>query len=168
MIINTRRSIRSYSNKEVKDEHITEILKAAMQAPSARCQMPWEFLVCKDKQKLIKCAEEFPNSKMAKEASFVIVFMTNKSNLKTPQMYPQDLSSAVTLSLIKARELNIGSCWCGVYPHEDRINTVRRVFNVYEEYLEPFAVVTFGYPNSDEEFKYIDRFDEKKVHYEEI
>ena len=168
MIINTRRSIRSYSNKEVKDEHITEILKAAMQAPSARCQMPWEFLVCKDKQKLIKCAEEFPNSKMAKEASFIIVFMTNKSNLKTPQMYPQDLSSAVTLSLIKARELNIGSCWCGVYPHEDRINTVRRVFNVYEEYLEPFAVITFGYPNSDEEFKYIDRFDAKKVHYEEI
>ena len=94
--------------------------------------------------------------------------MTNKSNLKTPQMYPQDLSSAVTLSLIKARELNIGSCWCGVYPHEERIKTVRDVFNIHEEYLEPFAVVTFGYPNSDEEFKYIDRFDVKKVHYEEI
>ena len=55
-LIGTRRSIRRYNGKKVPKEEINEILKAAMQAPSARCQMPWEFLVVEDKKKLEKCA----------------------------------------------------------------------------------------------------------------
>lgn len=168
MIINTRRSVRSYSSKAVSDDDILKILKAAMQAPSARNQKPWEFLVCKDRAKLDFCGNELANIKMAKEANFAIVFLANKSNLLTPGMYPQDLASSVTVSLLKARELNIGSCWCGIYPHEERIEKVRKIFNITNENLEPFAVVTFGYPKDEADFKFIDRFDENKIHYEEI
>lgn len=34
-VVNTRRSIREYDSKEVEDEKIEKILKAAMQAPEA-------------------------------------------------------------------------------------------------------------------------------------
>lgn len=167
-LIGTRRSIRRYNGKKVPKEGINEILKAAMQAPSARCQMPWEFLVVEDKKKLEKCANLLPNTSMLKEASFSIVFMTDTRNLKTPGMYPQDLASSVTCALLRARELGIGSCWCGIYPNEERMKVVREIFNINQDYLEPFAVVAFGYPNSDEEFKIVDRFNADKVHYEEI
>ena len=47
-IINTRRSIRQYADKEVSDEDILKILKAGMQAPGSRLGAePWEFVVIK-------------------------------------------------------------------------------------------------------------------------
>ena len=49
-IINTRRSIREYQDKEVEDEKILKILKAGMQAPGSRLGAePWEFVIVKDK-----------------------------------------------------------------------------------------------------------------------
>jgi len=166
LIINNRRSIRKYSNKDVNKEDIIKILRASMQAPSARNQKPWEFLVVKNKEKLVKCSEELPNTKMLKEANFAIVYMTDKRDLTTPLMYPQDLSAAILNGLLEATHLNIGSCWCGIYPNEERMQKVREIFGINKDYLEPFAVVSFGYPLDDEDFKFIDRFDESKIHFE--
>ena len=38
-----RRSIRKYLDKEVEQEKVDLLLKAAMNAPSAGNQQPWEF-----------------------------------------------------------------------------------------------------------------------------
>jgi nitroreductase len=51
-----RTSIRQYLQRDVEEGKITEILKAAMAAPSAGNQQPWEFYVVKDKQKLQELA----------------------------------------------------------------------------------------------------------------
>lgn len=40
-----RSSIRKFQDKKVEEEKILQILKAGMQAPSARNQQPWEFYV---------------------------------------------------------------------------------------------------------------------------
>ena len=49
-IINTRRSIRQYADREVSDDDILKILKAGMQAPGSRLGAePWEFVVIKNK-----------------------------------------------------------------------------------------------------------------------
>ena len=40
-----RRSVRKWLNQSVEEEKIKTILKAAMNAPSAGNQMPWEFVV---------------------------------------------------------------------------------------------------------------------------
>ena len=48
----TRRSIRKYLNKEVDNSIIEQLLKAAMQAPSAGNQRPWEFIVVREKELL--------------------------------------------------------------------------------------------------------------------
>lgn len=41
----SRVSIRKYQDKPVEKEKIEAILRAAMQAPSAANQQPWEFYV---------------------------------------------------------------------------------------------------------------------------
>ena len=69
-ILNTRRSIRKFNNKEVSKEDINKIVRIAMQAPSARCQMPWELLVVTDKEKMSKCSKMLPNTHMLEGASF--------------------------------------------------------------------------------------------------
>ncbi len=165
-IINERRSIRKYSDEAVSNEIIEKILRAAMQAPSARNQKPWHFLVCtKEKRKdlLEKTSLELKNVSMAKDASFVIIFMTDKTNLLTEMMYPQDLSSAVTMSLLEACENGVGSCWCGIYPNEERMNKIKEIYDIKD--YEPFAIVCYGYPQNKEDIKYIERYDESRIHW---
>ena len=46
-----RVSIRKYEDKPVEQEKIEKILRAAMAAPSAGNQQPWEFYVVTDKKR---------------------------------------------------------------------------------------------------------------------
>lgn len=161
-VINSRRSVRKYLDKKIEKEKIDLILKAAMQAPSARNQQPWKFLVCADKSKNTELSLATPNMKFLNEAPLVIVFLTDLSVLTVPHMYAQDMSAAIENALLEARSLNIGSCWCGTYPDEVRMNKVKEIFSL-EENLEPFAVVGFGYPLDNDAFKYVDRYNPDKV-----
>ena len=46
--IKTRRSIRKFLDKPVSREMIRELLEAAMFAPSAGNEQPWQFIVIED------------------------------------------------------------------------------------------------------------------------
>ena len=72
-IINTRRSIREYEDREVEDEKILKILKAGMQAPGSRLGAePWEFIVVKDKETLAKMGEIKPRVTNAPVAIVIV------------------------------------------------------------------------------------------------
>lgn len=45
-----RASVRVFKDAPVEKEKIEMLLKAAMQAPSAGNQQPWEFIVVEDKK----------------------------------------------------------------------------------------------------------------------
>jgi len=47
----TRRSVRQFADQPVSDEAIEKILRAAMNAPSASNQQPWQFVVIKKREK---------------------------------------------------------------------------------------------------------------------
>lgn len=54
-ILFTRRSIRKYiKGKQVEDEKIEYMLRAAMYAPSANNRRNWEFIVVKNRETLDK------------------------------------------------------------------------------------------------------------------
>ena len=55
-------------------------------------------------------------------------------------MKSQDASSATTLILLEATSLGLGSCWCGIYPNEDRMNIVKEVLNISDDFI-PFSVI---------------------------
>ena len=44
----TRSSVRSFGERKVEPEEVELLLKAAMAAPSACNQQPWEFVVVTD------------------------------------------------------------------------------------------------------------------------
>ena len=91
-IINTRRSIRKYKNKEVSDEDILKILKAGMQAPGSRLNSePWEFVVIKNKDKLSKLAEIKPRVKTSPVA---ILLVANIERAFYKLHWQQDMAAA--------------------------------------------------------------------------
>ena len=68
-----RISVRKYQDKPVEKEKIEQILRAAMQAPSATNQQPWEFYVVSDKEKLEALSRVHPYAGMTKDAPTAIV-----------------------------------------------------------------------------------------------
>ena len=71
--IRTRRSIRAYQDKPVPEELIQTLLAAAMQAPSACNQQPWQFVVIDDRTILTKIPTFMPNAAMVANAPLAIL-----------------------------------------------------------------------------------------------
>ena len=52
-IIFNRRSVRKYTDKKIEAEVVERLMRAAMQAPSATNQQPWEFIVIDEKETFV-------------------------------------------------------------------------------------------------------------------
>ena len=63
-----RVSIRKYQEKPVEPEKTEMMLRAAMAAPSACNQQPWEYYVVTDKKKILELSETSPYAKCAGQA----------------------------------------------------------------------------------------------------
>ena len=98
----TRRSVRSYRSDAVSEEQIEQVLRAAMAAPSAGNQQPWEFIVVTDRTLLTKINEVHPHSKMLLEAPAAIVVCGNLTREKHVDYWIQDCSAAVQNMLLEA------------------------------------------------------------------
>ena len=143
-----RISVRNYQTRDVEQEKIELMLKAAMAAPSACNQQPWEFYVVKDKAVIGRLSEASPYAKCAKDAPVVFV--------------PCFRSKAVENLLLEADELGLGAVWMGISPDEGRMKAVREVLDIPKD-LRAFALVPCGYPA--EERAQEDRYEESRVHY---
>jgi len=73
----TRRSIRDYTEQPVTETLITDLLKAAMAAPSAGNRQPWHFVVITDRGTLDALTGILPNGQMLKKAPLAIVVCGN-------------------------------------------------------------------------------------------
>ena len=163
----TRRSIRRYNDTKVEHEKIEKILRAAMQAPSAKNQIPWEFLVLEEKETLKKFSTMTQYSKALETASVAILLLMNKTILVSPSFWEQDMAAAAQNILLEAVHLGLGGVWLGIAPEEDRILFTKELFNLGDT-LQPFCVISLGYPAEGRTNKFIDRFDHNKIHYEKI
>src|SRR5260370_42648087 len=68
-----RRSIRVYSPGEIDNHAVTQLLEAAMAAPSAMTKDPWRFVVVREQRALAALAEALPGGKMLATATLAIV-----------------------------------------------------------------------------------------------
>ena len=55
-----RVSIRRYEERPVEEEKLEALLRAAMAAPSAGNQQPWEFYVIRDREMLGRLSKVSP------------------------------------------------------------------------------------------------------------
>jgi len=143
--IHTRRSIRKYEDKPVPEELVRQVLGAAMMAPSARDQRPWQFLVIDDRKLLAEIPTVCPNAPMAARAPVAILVCAELALEKSPGYWVIDCAAAVENMLLAAHALGLGAVWCGVHPREPRVEGLRRLVGVPEG-VNPHSLVLLGYP----------------------
>ena len=162
--LKTRRSIRSYTRDDVSDALIEKIIAAAMQAPSAGNQQPWQFIVVRDRAALDSVPGYHPYCKMIEQAQVAILVCGDPEGKDWPDFWVQDCSAAVQNLLLAARAEGLGTVWTGIYPVEERINGFRATFELPQRII-PFAMVPVGWPGK-QSFKEINRYNAALIHRE--
>jgi len=162
-VMSTRRSIRRYTEKEISDEMIEQVIRAGMMAPSAGNQQPWHFIVTRDREKMGKVTSFHPYASMLRNTPVSIVVCGDPNGKKWPEFWVQDCSAALQNMLLAARNIGLGTVWTGVYPLEDRMEGMRKTFEIPDN-IYPFAIVPIGWPDTN--FKSMDRYNASLIHNE--
>lgn len=157
-----RRSIRKYTNDPVSDDDIKKLLEAGMSAPSAGNEQPWHFIVIKDKNIMDGIMKVHPYSQMLKEASAAIIVCGDIDAQKYEGFWIEDCSAATENILIEVVELGLGAVWCGIYPHEDRTEGIKKLLNLPSNII-PLSLIPIGYPAESKDPS--NRFDQSRIHY---
>ena len=157
-----RVSVRKFTDAKVEEEKVEALLRAAMAAPSGGNQQPWQFLVIDDPTLCEKLGETSKFSKPAAGAPLNIVPVMDRREARFPEIADQDMSACTENILLEAVELGLGAVWQGVYPVAERMQHIRDLFGL-EEGLEPFALISIGYPQAEPHGQQ-DRFDQGRIH----
>lgn len=157
-----RRSVRKFLDKPVKDDAVRMLLEAGMAAPSAVNMQPWEFFVISDTKVLNKLRKSTPYTNMN---SPLIIIVAGNSDRFLPEgkadFWVQDCSAATQNILTAAMELGLGTCWCGIHPKPDAIESIRNILEI-DDHLIPLSLIHIGYPEGEHEAR--TQYNENYVH----
>jgi nitroreductase len=142
-----RRSIRVYSPGAVSETTVTNLLEAAMAAPSAMTKDPWRFVVVRDKQTLATLATLHPGAAMLSAATMAIVVCGDLDAAFDRQLsyLLQDCSVASENLLLAAHAQGLGACWVGIHPGEPLIKRVKDLLALPASII-PVAAISLGQP----------------------
>jgi len=158
----SRRSIRKYTNRSVDDATIKGLLTAAMAAPSAGNQQPWQFVVMNERIVLDQVSSFHPHSAMILQAQCSILVCGDLEKEIHKGYWVQDCAAATENILIAVQEKGLGAVWMGIYPREERVDGLRKLLDIPAQVI-PFSLIPVGYPAETKEPS--NRFDPVRIHY---
>ena len=143
-IINSRRSVRVWTQQPVAEEEVRKIIEAGMNAPSAGNEQPWYFIVVSDKEILGQASLLNSYGSFVKNAAVAILVCADLRLERFPGYWVQDCSAAAENMLLASHGLGIGAVWTSVYPVEERMRGFAGLMNLPKEII-PFALIPLGY-----------------------
>ena len=162
-VLQSRRSIRKYTEEPVLKEEIDLLMHAAMSGPSACNKTPWEFYVVTDEAVLEKLRNASRYSKIY--APLAIVVCGSLSRALPSQLAPywiQDCSAATVNILLAATDRGLGTVWCGIHPQKRAEERVREALGLTEKQI-PLNIIYVGHPDQVQEPR--DQYKETYIHY---
>lgn len=160
-VIETRTSVRSFTEEMVTEEELYRILDAAFCAPSAKNLRPYELIVIKNRDILHELSSTCVFARMLEQSSLAIAVIGDRDKQPIKELLIADCAAVTENMLLRIEELGLGGCWCGIlldgnwYPH------VRKALKL-PEHVEPVSIVAVGHAKRKREPK--ERFEENKIH----
>ncbi len=75
------------------------------------------------------------------------------------------LRAATENLLLEAVHLRLGGVWMAAEPMADRALCLRTMFDL-PDHIKPFCIISIGYSTNDQQNSFVDRRDQKRIHYE--
>jgi nitroreductase len=158
----SRRSIRKFKSDKIPKDILENILKAAMYAPSAYNQQPWQFIVIDDRKLLDTISKEHPHASMCQTAPLAILVCADLDFEQVEDMWIFDCGAATQNILLSSCNYGIGSVWVGVYFRKEYTSLFTKLFKLPKNII-PISLIPMGYPA--EEKQKVDRFKKERIHY---
>lgn len=158
-----RKSMRVYTEQEISKEDREMILNAALQAPTAGCQILYTILDITDQEKKEKLAELCDHQAFIAKAKMALVFCADcrkwfsfykEAGLDPRKPGAGDLLLAVEDAVIAAQNtvtaaesLGIGSCYIGDVM--ENAEDMKELLGL-PAYVYPACMLVFGYPTDQQ------------------
>ncbi|MCL2392165.1 MAG: nitroreductase family protein [Oscillospiraceae bacterium] len=147
-LIKGRRSIRRFTDKEISKEALTDLVEAAVWAPSGSNAQAWEFVILgkKDKELMNRMVAFLPGVSEAPAAMIWLCLDRAKEKAKAGKlgldvMGVMDISMAAQNIMLMAHAMGLGSCVIGSFNE-----SVTRIALKLPEHVTPELLLILGYP----------------------
>ena len=118
-VMEERRSVRHFNDKQVDRKTIEDILNYAILAPSAHNRQPWHFVVVQDQMKKWDIAlllNDYSDKSVSTTcdvirdcSALVLVF----ADIEDEVMDIQSVGACIENMILRARDLDVASLWIG-------------------------------------------------------
>ena len=147
-IVQTRRSVRLYTDQPVPGESVQRILEIANRAPSAGNLQAYEIYCVQQQEHRIALANAAHGQEFLSQAALVLVFCTHaqrsegRYGRRGASLYTvQDATIACTFAMLAATSLGLGTVWVGAFDED----AVREAISAPPGVL-PIALLPIGFP----------------------
>jgi nitroreductase len=164
-VIKSRRSIRGFSEEQIKQEELDVILEAGRYAPSAAGKQAWHFTVIQDQQILDEISSEAKRIYRSSAVEFLqnigsneqfhtffhaptVIIISGETNSIAPN---SDCAVAAQNIMLAAEALQIGSCWisaAAVITQTEAGKKIIERLGLPEGYA-PFNSIVLGYKKAE-------------------
>lgn len=142
-LIRSRRSIRSFSTKQVNDNDVIKILDSARLAPSGGNRQEWKFIYIKDPQVLRMVKNSSPGF-YGDATAAIIVGLEDESSSLGYNLGNLDVGFAVENILLAAHSLGLGGCAIASFIPQ----AIKKIVDAPESF-KPVLIVSLGYSDKD-------------------
>ena len=150
-IIQSRRSVRKYSQSQIPESDLHEILKTGFSAPSAGNRQPWRVVIVKDQSRMDRIASAAYGQTFVARASVVLVVcaVPNESAERYEErgatLYAlQDTAALTQTILLASHALGYATCWIGAFD-EDEVAKILKV----PDGMRPVSIIPIGHAEGE-------------------
>jgi len=141
--LQTRRSIRTYTDQPVTREQLREIVRLGTMAPSGRNNQPWRFVTVQNKETLRKLSQFTSYSHIIGMTAACIVVFVDKTAMYHEVKDHQSMGACLQNLLLASHGMGLGAVWLGEILKSAK--EVRELCGLSDD-MELMAVVALGHP----------------------
>ena len=145
-MIQSRKSIRKYSQEPIPENELKEILKTGFSAPSGGNMQPWRVVVVKDQTRKDLLAVAALGQSFIAEAPVLLVVCAvpyesaERYKERGATLYTLQDTAALTQNILLASHaLGYATCWIGAF-NEDEVSKIVKV----PEGMRPVSMIPIG------------------------
>ncbi len=140
--IKTKHAVRQFSEQPVPDDVMRQILDAGRRSQSSKNTQPWQFIVVRDRQRLIALSKLGDYAQHLAGADFAVVLIGEQGELWNGFDWKSfDIGQASSYLQLAAWELGVGSCIATIYKADE----ARALLGIPANHTVS-AALSFGYP----------------------
>jgi nitroreductase len=140
--IRARRNVREFTDRQIPEEALQQIMEAARRSPSSANKQRWDFVVCTDREQLERLATVWRGSwHVAGSAATIALVAPDAADPDERESIQYDLGQVTMSIMLAAADLGIGSAHGNVADQE-----LARELLGFPEDRFCGRVISLGYP----------------------